>query len=593
LQLVLACGGRGQCGKCRVRFEDRAPAAGERDRHFFSTAQLDAGWRLACQVPVEAEGRLFIPQSSLSGDAHQIVTVAYDRKECAPDPPVRKAFLKMSTPTLQDSDADLLRLEKAWHEACPEEKGKSLRASLPLLQQLGQRLRGASWEGTVTVRDDELLDFEEGDTSQAAYSLAFDLGTTTLVASLLDMQTGLELALSAEMNPLIAWGDDVISRITAASTDDSALQEMQETLLNSIATMSESLILEAGVSAHHVYELAFAGNTTMEHLFCGFNPSPLGQSPFISLFAGGHSHGSAAFGLPVHDRCCAYFFPVIGGFVGGDTVAALLASDFASLEGTRLLVDAGTNGEIVLGHGDRLWAASTAAGPAFEGARISQGMRAARGAVEGVVFHGKGLSLSVIGGGSPLGICGSGLIDLCGELLRCGLVDAGGRLRVPEEFDGHEDSFPLSALRKDDRGALSFVIYESATGSIALTQKDIRELQLGTAALRTGMTLLLREAGLTVEDLDLLIIAGAFGSYIRVEQGQRTGLIPETLPPEKIRIAGNAALDGARWASLSRAARSEAEALAARIRHIDLSTSDDFAETFALATLFPGAGLRL
>lgn len=593
LALVLSCGGRGHCGKCRLRFEGAAPAAGDRDRYFFSEAQLASGWRLACQLPPDAAGTVFIPQSSLQGEAHQIVTFAYDRKERTPDPPIYKAFLKMSQPHRADPDADLLRVEKAWHAASPEDKGKSLQASLPLLQQLGQRLRSASWEGTITIRDDELLDFEEGDTSACAYALAFDLGTTTLAGSLLDMQTGRELALEAEMNPLIAWGDDVISRITATSMDATLLKKMQDSLLSAVVAMSETLLSKAGVSAHHVYEAAFAGNTTMEHLFCGFDPTPLGQSPFVSLFSRGQSHDSATFGLPGQERSRSYVFPAIGGFVGGDTVAALLATDFASLEGTRLLVDVGTNGEIVLAHGDTLWAASTAAGPAFEGARISQGMRAARGAIEGVEFHEDGISLSVIGGEEPRGICGSGLVDLCGELLYWGLIDPGGRLLLPEREEEHRAAFPFSALRRDDEGAPYFQVYQSPRSSIALTQKDIRELQLGVAALRTGMTLLLREAGLTVDDLDLLLIAGGFGSYIRIEEGQRIGLIPDTVPRSRIRVVGNGALQGAQWAALSKQAREEAEALAEGIRHVDLSASEDFAETFAMATLFPGAALRV
>jgi uncharacterized 2Fe-2S/4Fe-4S cluster protein (DUF4445 family) len=589
--LITTCGGTGQCGKCRVRFETTAPSAGDRDRHFLSQTELEEGWRLACQLPADAHGVVFLPETSLEGQSHQIMTASFGLHKHSIDPHVRKVFITMERPGRQDSDADMLRVEKAWHEACPEAEGRPLHASLPLLQQLGEKLRQASYQGTITVRHDELLDFEAGDSSQEAYALAFDLGTTTLVGSLLHMQTGKELGLCAEMNPLIAWGDDVISRIAAASADEAVLKEMQEALQDRVAVMAQTLIAEAGVSADHVYEAVFAGNTSMEHFYCGFNVNPLGYFPFVSLFARGHSHMSREAGLPIHGRARNHMFPTVGGFVGGDTVAALLATNFMDLGGTRLLVDVGTNGEMVLAHGDQCLAVSTAAGPAFEGARISRGMRAALGAIERVDFLEDGPRLSVIGGGEARGICGSGLIDLCGELLRTGVVDCRGRLTMPEGENADFPSFPASRLRQEEGAGMHFIVYESPGVRIALTQKDIRELQLGTAALRTGMTLLLQEVGLPLEALDHLIIAGGFGSYIRIEPARRIGLIPGTLPRERIQVVGNAALDGAKGAALSQRKLRQAEHIARSIRHIDLSASPDFAETFAMATIFPDAGV--
>ena len=581
--LSMPCGGQGRCGKCRVRFAENAPAPEGREGHFFSEAQLEAGWRLACIPRSAKEANVFLPPEVLVSSPHQIMMAGRGSQAHKTAPRVSKAFLSMNTPTADDSESDLLRIERAWHAAHPDRRKETLHAPLPLLQTLGARLRSQGFSGTAVVREGELLDFEEGDTTDALYAAAFDLGTTTLAAALLDMRSGAALASAAEMNPLITWGDDVISRITAAAGNSDTLKAMQAALLKKIARMLEAMAGEAGIALQHIYEIAFAGNTTMEHLLCGVDPAPLGQVPFVSAFSRSHRYAARHFGLPVHSEAECHVFPVIGGFVGGDTVAALLATDFDAGDGIRLLMDAGTNGELVLAHGDRLWAASTAAGPAFEGARISRGMRAARGAVEGVLFRENTVSLAVIGGGVPRGICGSGLIDLCGEMLRTGVLDKSGCMCSPE--DGAP--FPKSRLRYDRQGGVEFVLYSSESGDITVTQQDIRELQLGTAALRAGMTLLLRTAGLSPEDLDVLFIAGGFGSYIRMEHACRIGLIPEGLAPERVCIAGNAALSGVKWASVSTEACALADSLARRVMHIDLSTVPDFAETFVLATLFP------
>ncbi|HUW33440.1 MAG TPA: ASKHA domain-containing protein, partial [Planctomycetota bacterium] len=357
-----------------------------------------------------------------------------------------------------------------------------------------------------------------------------------------------------------------------------------------VARMIESLCSETGVNPQHIYEVAFAGNTTMQHLLCGVDPSPLGEVPFTPSYARGVLLPSKDLEIPINPHGMAYIFPVIGGFVGGDTVAGMLATRIDSQDGPALMVDIGTNGEIVLAHEGDLLAASTAAGPAFEGARISCGMRGTRGAIEKVVFN-PDVQLGVIGNVAPIGVCGSGMIDLAADLLHLGVVSPEGRLLHPEELPAGLPQAIIERVQTDWNGTAVFVLAQSGTGapakSITLTQRDVRELQLGCAAIRAGISLLLRKAGLTASDLKTVLIAGGFGSFIRRDKAQRIGLIPPQIDHQRIHYVGNVSLAGARWALLSVEARRHGEDLARRARHVELSVDGDFQAEFVDAMLFP------
>jgi uncharacterized 2Fe-2S/4Fe-4S cluster protein (DUF4445 family) len=383
-----------------------------------------------------------------------------------------------------------------------------------------------------------------------------------------------------------------LSRIQHAVSDPGGLEELRHALVEEAARMVEALCHEAWVSSQHIYQAAFAGNTTMQHLLCGIDPSPLGEIPFIPAYARGLILTAKDLEIPIHPRGTAYVFPVIGGFVGGDTVAGMLATQMEARAGPTLLVDIGTNGEIVLAHEGQLLAASTAAGPAFEGARISCGMRATRGAIEKVVLD-SDVHLGIIGNGAAAGICGSGLIDLAAELLRHGILSPEGYLRSAEELPAGLSPSLARRVRSNQNGRRLFVLAEPTDdlphGTIALTQRDIRELQLGCGAIRAGTSLLLRQAGLRISDLGTVLLAGGFGSFIRRDQAQRIGLIPPDIDPQRIHYAGNASLAGARWALLSLDARAHGEDLARRTRHVELSMDPEFQTEFAEAMIFPHA----
>lgn len=579
LTILSTCGGSGTCGKCRVRIITGAREPTDADRQAFSDDELAAGWRLACQSAVNAEAVVHVPDTSRLADVHQILAEA--QSAAVPDvyPAVRKVYVELSQPALADHDADLVRLEK--------ELG-SVKTDLPMLQRLGRLLRQNDFKGTAVLVDHHLIDFEPGDTTGECYGVAFDIGTTTVVGSLLDLSSGEELAIACDINPQVSYGDDVLSRIQRSGSSPKCLREIRGAVLKAISKLIDRLCHNANISAKKIYEISFAGNTTMEHLLCGIDPTPLGQVPFTPAHGRGLVVSADEIGISIHPAAAAYVFPVIGGFVGGDTVAGLVATALAEMDGPVMMVDIGTNGEIVLAHEGGLWAASTAAGPAFEGARISCGMRAATGAIEKVVFDGD-VRLSVIGGTEPVGICGSALVDLAAELLTAGIVAPQGRLLPAEELP---ESLPQPLRERvfmDKQGQVSFLLAgrPRAKGAVAVNQRDVRELQLATGAIRAGVTILTRQVGLRTSELKRVLIAGGFGSFIRRSNAQRIGLLPVDIDRQRIQYVGNASLNGAKCALVSTKARDHAEQLARQTTHVQLSEDPNFQDLFAESMLFP------
>ncbi len=577
LTIDTPCGGAATCGKCRVRIRGKvcAPTAEERAR--LSEAELADGWRLACQSSICGECIVEVPETSLFAGQHQILEDAQTGSETDVLPAVRKQYVQLAEPSLDDDVPDLLRLQAA---VGPVEAG------LDVIRHLGRRLREGGFAGTAALTDHHLIDFEPGDTTGRCHGAAFDIGTTTVVGSLLDLVTGREVAIDSAMNSQVRFGDDVLSRIELGS-DPAGLEELRTEILKTVGSILGRLCEQARVGREEIYEITFAGNTTMQHLLCGIDPAQLGCVPFVPAYGRSLIIPAADLGIAIHPRAQAVVFPVIGGFVGGDTVAGMVSTRLGEGQGPELMVDIGTNGEIVLAVEDKLWASSTAAGPAFEGARISCGMRATAGAIEKVVFD-DGIHYSVIGHVEPVGLCGSGLVDLTAELLRSGLVNSVGRMLPPDELpDGAGEALARRAVL--DGGQPAFVLAEPTDDSpgVVLRQKDIRELQLATGAIRAGITILLKQAGLSVGDLKRVLIAGGFGSFIRRNNAQRIGLLPPGIDHSRIHYVGNASLAGAKWALVSTNARNRGEHLARLARHVELSRDTDFQMEFAEAMIFP------
>ncbi|MFW5693463.1 MAG: ASKHA domain-containing protein, partial [Thermoguttaceae bacterium] len=392
------CGGAGVCGKCRVRIAGDGCPPTPAEARCFSEAELAEGFRLACQTTVCGPITVDVPPTSLLAVGHQI----FDRSTTAAatdalDPGIEKRYVELSPPARADDAPDAVRLAQAIGP---------LELDLHALQALPGRLREADFRGTAVVAGSRLLDFEPGNTEAEHFAVAVDLGTTTLVAALFDARTGDEPAVASRLNPQTRFGDDVLSRIVHATNDSDGLAQLSGSVAAALDELVGELAAAAGIRRERIYELTVSGNTTMQQLLCRVDPRSLGAVPFVPAMGPGLACEARDLGLTIHPRGRAYVMPVIGGFVGGDTVAGILATAMTETAGPTLLVDIGTNGEIVLWAGGRLTAASTAAGPAFEGARIMHGMRGSTGAIEKVVVDGR-LRVNVIGNVPPVGLCGS------------------------------------------------------------------------------------------------------------------------------------------------------------------------------------------
>ncbi|MHC4298651.1 MAG: ASKHA domain-containing protein [Planctomycetota bacterium] len=416
--------------------------------------------------------------------------------------------------------------------------------------------------------------------------LAIDLGTTTVVAKLIDMKTGQCLSTEAALNPQTRLGDDVVSRIAYAETDENAA-ELHRAIIACVTDLMEKLCQRAAVSADHIYEVCLVGNTTMSHIFLELPVSQLGRAPYEAFSLDAHDLPAGESSLPINPAGNIHTVENIAGFVGSDTTAVALAADMDCAEEMTLIVDVGTNGELVFGTKDRLYAASCAAGPAFEGARITCGSRAVNGAIEAVVTNDDDIDLDVIGNAAPRSICGSGLIDAVAVLLDLGIIDRTGRFVEPAEL---KEKLPpaIFARLTEHQGQPAFFLSSAAKATgrpVLLTQRDIREAQLAKAAIRAGIKLLQKKIGLDDCDMEQVLLAGAFGNYIRPASALRIGLLPE-VAAERIHFVGNAASSGAQMILVSRDSRALARKLARKIEYVEIAHQPDFQDVFADSLLF-------
>jgi len=466
-----------------------------------------------------------------------------------------------------------------WRLACATKVTEALEVEVPRAS-LVPRLSAILVDGDpVSVKCDPH--------SRGHLGAAIDLGTTTVAGALFDLHAGLERATHAVMNRQIPVGDDVISRIASVRGAPANLAKLQRLAVATIHDVLSALCEKCGERPTSIRRLTVAGNTTMQQLLLGLDPSSLGEYPFRPSFTTSQTVAASSLGLEAHPDATLTVFPQIGGFVGGDTVAGLLASHFDVLAKPTLLVDIGTNGEIALLHDGHILAASTAAGPAFEGARISQGMRATAGAIDQVSLRDGELRCHVIGEAAPCGLCGSALVDAAAELLRLGLIAPTGALAMPQPRPAAlADALAKRLLAAEGGNVFALATDAAGAPAVTLTQQDVRELQLASGAIRSGIEALLRRARLSAGDLDAILLAGAFGNYIRRENALRIGLLPP-FPPASIRFVGNASLTGAKRALLAQSELERAQALLSRAEHVELASEPGFADLFMEHMLFP------
>jgi uncharacterized 2Fe-2S/4Fe-4S cluster protein (DUF4445 family) len=571
------CGGHGTCKKCKVRVISGEVPVGPIDPRAFTADELRDGWRLACRagartdLVVEVPPLETRPKAALVGVGRHVIL----------RPAVQKRHLVLAEPTLEDQRSDLQRVLDAVDDLEP-------RASIDVLRSLGGTLRAANFEVTAVVCDEELLDVEPGDTSARRFAIAFDLGTTTVVATLLDLERGQPAAVRSMLNRQQPYGADVITRISATMMDDHALAALRERAHETVAELTQEVCAEAGVDPREVYEITVCGNVTMMQLALGVDPEPLSMAPFVVATHEFPPVRAADFGVAVHPRAPAFVFPSLGAYVGGDIVAGMLATGLTRDRRLRLFIDVGTNSEIALGSSERVLATAAPAGPAFEAAQIKCGMRAADGAIEGLKIDGDTLALEVIGDVEAVGMCGSGLVDAVSELVQAGLLDRSGRF-IPDEDAAA--LHPALATRLTMIGKERvFVLHwrgEDPAASVYLSQRDVRELQFAKASIATGWQILLHELGAEAGDITQVLLAGSFGAYLTPLSAVRIGLVPRLALP-RIVSAGNVAGEGAKIAALSLRERAEAHAILREVEYVELSGRPDFNDLFIDQLAFPG-----
>lgn len=570
------CGRHGTCGKCLVLcqgFPD-PPTATEIGK--IEDRMLSQGWRLACQTVIREDMIVELPAQGSGQLIKGLLTRLNAKLEVKPA--IGKYHMNVDRPSLSDQRADWERVQ----ELLPVFQSP---VELGLLRKLPGLLRNNDFNLTAVVYKGQVIALEAGDTTGDAYGCAIDIGTTTVVCSLHDLNTGNELGVASAFNPQRVYGADVLSRIDFSLQGDN-LEKLQKLIVNQINELISEVTLKAGISREKIYLLSVVGNTTMQHLFLGMIPRYIAVPPFVGILYAGLYFKAKELGIHVNTAAQVCLLPHVAGYVGADIVAGVLATGAYSDNKPSLLIDVGTNAEIVLAAQGSLYACSAAAGPAFEGANISCGMRAGTGAIDKVWIESGKLHYSVIGESSAQGLCGSGLIDVIAELLRIGLIDSTGRLLDREEavqVVGPE----LSERLQENEDGMEFILTEkSGLPKVSLTQRDIRQVQLAKAAILAGIRILTKEMDIRIEEIDRINLAGSFGNVLNRKNARTVGLIPPNISLSKVAYAGNSAHVGAQMNLLNADTGEIAKKVRNKIKYIELSDRPDFTEEFTESMFF-------
>jgi uncharacterized 2Fe-2S/4Fe-4S cluster protein (DUF4445 family) len=568
--LVSLCGGEGWCESCLIKVvEGRLSPPTFMEEDYIAAHDLAAGIRLACQAMPESDIKIDIPPESLT--TPQRLQVEGQGIEVELDPLTNAVDLEIAPPSLQDLRSDVSRLKAALSE-------HGLTADhipLPVLASLSTKLREMKWSARVVLSQGQVVALLPR--QSRLLGLAVDIGTTKVAAYLLDLGSGETLARTGEMNPQIAYGEDVISRIAYTQEHDNGRQIMQGKLVEAIDAMASRLCAEAGLPVAHIVEAVVVGNTVMHHLFAGLPVEQLALAPYVPAVSDLLQIPAADIRLHLAPGANVTLLPNIAGYVGADHVAMILATDIWRSNKLTVAVDIGTNTEITLAANGRMLSCSCASGPAFEGAHIRDGMRAAPGAIERVKIIDGEVRTYTIDHELPVGLCGSGILDAVAEMRLAGIVDEKGAVQTS------------NALVHSDEGILPFVVLVPAdkTGhgrDLTMNRKDVNEIQLAKAAIRTGLEILMAEAGIKPADIEDFIVAGAFGTYINITNAIRVGMFPD-LPVERFRQVGNAAGMGARQVLLSKTQLRAATKVVQEIEYIELTTHPSFQDKF-LETMY-------
>ncbi len=586
VDITATCGGRGRCTSCRVKFvAGPIPPPTIMDEVQLGADQVREGYRLSCQCRPEEPVSVQVapPLEELSFQMLGPEDRAGALGRVAIDSGVDKRLVTVALPREEHHQTSDLEQLLAAVGGEPMDVGASVLAGLP------RALREDPAGATVTTFGRRIIAVERGDTTSMKFGLAVDVGTTSVVTTLIELTSGEQLASVSSLNPQAVFGGDLMSRIAFAQFNPANLRKLTTRIIGLLNRHIAQLCHQVGVLPKWIYKVVVVGNTCMHHLLLGIDPSWVGLAPYAPVMRHPLTIPARDLFLRVAPDARVCFLPIVAGFVGADAVAVALATRIYESPKLRMAIDIGTNGEVLLGSRDRLWAASAPAGPALEGAQIRHGMRAALGAIDRVGIR-DDISVHTIGETPPLGICGSGLIDLIAGLLDAGVIDATGLIQVEERERFTAGLRDRVEMRGEERVVVVQRAGESGAGhEIILTQDDVRQVQLAKGAIASGAALLQRVAGVPAGEIEELMLAGGFGNYVSVASALRIGLIP-AMPASRVRYVGNAAALGAQMCLLSETERATAARIAAQVEHISLAAHGDFEQIFVDCMNFPPRG---
>ncbi len=581
------CGGKRSCGKCKVKWVqgDLSPFT-EEEGKLITESERTEGYRLGCAAQITGNVQIFIPEESRTQE--QVIRKEASERSIELKPAIAPQFVELSPPSLHDPLGDFDRL----HNAISKKYHlPGIRIDTPALQKLPRVLRQGAWKVTAaTWMGEEILDVRPG-RADDLYGIAIDVGTTTVAGYLCNLGTGELIATQSMMNPQVVYGEDVMSRIAYIANHPDGLGTVHRSIIDALNQLIEAVAQRSRLSPDDILELTIVGNTAMHHLVLKIDPQYLAVTPFTPAVHRSMDMKARDLGLKVHPSANIHILPIEAGFVGADNVGVLIAEEPYRQDAMVLIIDIGTNGELVMGNRRRLLSSSCATGPALEGAHIKFGMRAAPGAIERVSIHPETLEVNfkTIGeknwqgeakAASAIGICGSGIIDVVAELFRNKVILQGGRFR---------EGIPSPRMRISDQGPEFVVAWRNETSigkDITITQQDIRNVQLAKGALYAGAKLMMKRLG--IEKLDKVILAGAFGTYVNKEAAMILGMFPDC-DLRNAYAVGNAAGDGARIALLNKDKRVEADEIARKMEYVELAVEKDFQKAFIDALSFPHA----
>lgn len=561
IELIAVCGGEGLCGKCVVRLlsdaEDYPPS--EVDKKHFSINKLEKGYRLACQLTINKNAKIYIPDGSIIKG--QILQIEGEAISQIINPSVTKTNLNLPQPNLQDLTSDFSRINN-------ELPNKDLRADLNILRRIPTLLRENDWNMDVWTRGNNVIHVSPQQETRLI-GLAVDVGSTKIACYLVDLTDGRTLTAKGTPNPQIAYGEDIMARLGYAMQGTSQAEELFHLIINAINQAVLEMCQRVGLTPEDIVDICIVGNTAMHHFYLNLPTGSLAVSPFVPVTTDPLYPSAEELGINAKSGAAVYAPPVIAGFIGSDHLAFLIAAGFGKDARVRLGIDIGTNTEIALQAKNRIVSVSTASGPAFEGAHIKFGMRAANGAIEHVQISDSGeISLQVIGNQAPVGICGSGILDAVAQMRARGILNHRGRIVKTE-----------SNVMLDKQGKPEFIL-TSGEKPITISQTDVDQILLAKGAIRAGIDILMDHLEIDPAEIEEIVIAGAFGSYMLPEHAMGIGILP-SIPLERIRTIGNAAGTGARMMVASTRVRAQAEQLAKTIEYLELTIFPDFPMFYA------------